>query len=188
MKKEEILELLYDLPFVLFWPDNWDDIGFTEREIWVNSNGYGHIMCDEPTGHWEGEGLDTHVWQIIRNKLETKTLKKQDIQGTMLENLLEGLNYDIEYFEDDCQSLNEVLGGLLKLEKGPCGYIYALDTSEGALFFDSEFSFKKKYERDEANELWEDMDEKLLSTWIERLVKEQEPELQNWVRRNNLKI
>lgn len=51
-----MFEILNDLPFTLIWPGSWDDVGFTEREIWVNNKEYGYIMCDEPTARWEGQG------------------------------------------------------------------------------------------------------------------------------------
>lgn len=43
MKRKAMLALLADLPFAMIWPDSWEDIGFTEREIWVNGKGYGYI-------------------------------------------------------------------------------------------------------------------------------------------------
>jgi hypothetical protein len=47
-KREEMLEELHELDFRAFWPRAWVDIGFTEREIWVNSEGYGFYCIDEP--------------------------------------------------------------------------------------------------------------------------------------------
>ena len=48
MTREKMLEILGNLPFMYIDPEGgWKDVGFTEREIWINSKGYGYVMCDE---------------------------------------------------------------------------------------------------------------------------------------------
>ena len=50
MTRDEMIQKLASVSFCLIDPSSdWKDIGFTEREIWVNAKGYGYIMCDEPT-------------------------------------------------------------------------------------------------------------------------------------------
>ena len=48
MTREEMLKELHSLDCRIFWPKKWDDIGFTESQIWVNSKGYGYFYSDEP--------------------------------------------------------------------------------------------------------------------------------------------
>lgn len=49
MTTSEMLQQLRRLRYCVLWPGNWKDIGFTERPIWVNNEGYGYYMDDEPS-------------------------------------------------------------------------------------------------------------------------------------------
>lgn len=186
MTREEKIEILHNLPYTLIWPGDWDDVLGTERELWINNFGYGYIMCDEPTAHWEGNGLDEATWLPIQEKIKNRTIEYTDIVGTVLEELLEVLLCD-DYCKEDAENLYEILDGLLELKNGPTGYFYALatDTIE-PLFFDSEAAFKEQFEKDYADEYWEDMDDSLLQTWIDRLIKENDKKLREWSIKNNL--
>lgn len=187
MTRQKMLEVLSDLPFALIWPGSWDDIGFTEREIWVNNKGYGYIMCDEPTDHWEGQGLTVPEWDTIKAKIENESLCYSDIKDTSVEELLFSLGYNKRDFQDDeNESLSELLRGLLLLQNGPCGYLSALQTFDGPLYFDSQSAFREAFERDWVDEKWDEMDEDLLSEWINRLCIEDDGALVEWTLKHGL--
>lgn len=186
MTHEEKLKILNDLPYAIIWPDpSWEDVSSTERQLWVNSEGYGYFLCDEPNPYyWKGEGLDLSKWNDIRNKIEKESLTFEDIKNTALEVLLNKLYAGYDF--DDKEYLNDNLKPLLELKNGACGYIYAMCGDYGPLFFDSEETFKAEYERDWAEEEWEDLDDEILSEWIFRLSKENNPELSEWRKKNLL--
>lgn len=167
MTRKEMLKILGKLEFALIDPGPWKDVGFTEREIWVNSKGYGYLSCDEPIACWDGEGVSEDKWKEIKSLLEADMLTYEDIKGTSLEELIEDLFYG-NYDYDD-QDLNYTLRGLLDLENGATGHLYAMDTIEGPEYFDNEKDFKAAYERDWADCCWEEMDDELLAVWIARL-------------------
>jgi len=186
MTRNEMLNILNNLPYTLIWPGNWDDILGTERELWINNLGYGYIYCDEPTAHWAGElQLDKNKWEDIKTKIEKRVLTFDDIKETGLENLLNGLSYN-EYDFENCADLINDLSNLLFLENGPFGKIYALQTFETVMYFNSESLFKREFEKDWADEYWNDMDDELLKTWINRLKNENNSELQEWKNKYNL--
>lgn len=187
MTRDEMLKILKDLPYVIVWPDSsWNDISGTERELWVNSEGYGYFMCGEPNPtYWKGNGFDESKWNNIKLKIEEKNLTFDDIIGTPLEQLLNTL-YSDYITSNDKNTLNNDLQGLLKLKNGACGYFYAVPDYNGPLFFDNEEDFKKEYERDWAENLWKDMNDESLKTWITRLIDENNPDLNDWIIRNKL--
>ena len=45
MSKDEMLNKLSHLRYCVLWPGDWEDVGFTERPIWVNHKGYGYYSC-----------------------------------------------------------------------------------------------------------------------------------------------
>lgn len=90
MNREKMLNILHTVPFALIDPpSSWKDIGFTEREIWVNAKGYGYMMCDEPTARGNVSGVERDKWQTIRKKLMEKSLTFNDIEETSLIELLD---------------------------------------------------------------------------------------------------
>lgn len=185
MIRDDLLATLQDLPFALIWPGQWDDIGFTEREIWANSNGYGFISCDEPTGHWEGHAMPRNEWQRIKAKLDDGSLTFCDIQGTVIEELLNAVGYDKYSFCDD-EELIDFLYNLPTVSNENCKYFYALQTWDGVSFFDNESEFKRHFERDDADEYWEDMEEEQMKAWLDRLSHEKDPGLIHWSRMHGL--
>jgi hypothetical protein len=171
MNREEKLKRLKDLPYTIIWPDStWTDVGFSERELWINSKGFGYFMCDEPNPvYWKGECLDSIKWSIIKNKIEKGVLTFIDIKETPLVELLNALSFDVYDFENITE-LNKDLNLLLELKNGACGFIYAIQGDSGPVFFDNELEFKKKFERDWADEYWDDMSDEQLDIWISRLL------------------
>lgn len=170
MNRQEMLDRLHNVEFELIDPpSSWKDIGFTEREIWVNSKGYGHIMCDEPTCRGDVLGVDKEKWAIIRNKLKERTLVFEDIEGTSLVELLETISFG-EYCEDDDPC--DYLEGLLELPETQIDYIFFLQTFDGWGFFDSEEVRDKVLERDWCDYEWNELSDEMLVEWIERLTKD----------------
>lgn len=44
MNKKQILKKLSGLHYNLIWPDSaWEDVGFTERPLWINNKGWVYI-------------------------------------------------------------------------------------------------------------------------------------------------
>jgi len=184
MTHEQMLRVLEDVPYVLIWPGNWDDVGFTEREIWVNSKGYGYIMCDEPTQCWEGPGLGAEKWVTVKQKILNGSLTYDDIKNTSIEDLLDAIYLGYGSFDDQDQLCADLTG--LAATDYPMHYFYALETIEETRYFKSKEEFWNAYERDWADEYWDDMDDVLLAEWIRRLRVEEDPLLVEWVRRNSV--
>lgn len=165
--RQEMLDKLHSTEFELIDPlSSWEDIGFTEREIWVNSKGYGYIMCDEPTYRGEALGVEKEKWISIRKKLKDKTLTLEDIEGTSLAELLEEISFG-EHYEDD--ELCDYLEGLLELPETQLDFIFFLQTFDGWEFFDSEEARDNMLERDWCDYEWEELSDEMLAVWIERL-------------------
>lgn len=170
MNRQEMLDILHSVKFELIDPpSSWEDIGFTEREIWVNSQGYGYIMCDEPTYRGDVLGVDKEKWTIIRNKLKERTLAFEDIEGTSLVELLDTISFG-EYCEDD--DLCDYLEGLLELPEAQLDAIFFLQTFDGWEFFDSEEVRDNMLERDGCDYEWDELSDEMLAEWINRLLDE----------------
>lgn len=171
MTRTEMLEKLRAVKFELIDPPSeWKDIGFTEREIWVNSKGYGYIACDEPTWYWEGPGISKEKWAEIREKIENDELFLDDIRGTSLYDLLDDYNYPIkdDNFDFD-YPLPDLLSNILNLPENTLPELYCMDTIEGLQFFDSKEKFTQAYERDWCDYKWDDLEDEMLAKWITRL-------------------
>ena len=168
MKREEMLNILHTVPFALIDPlSSWEDVGFTEREIWVNAKGYGYIMCDEPTARGNVSGIESEKWSTIRKKLMEKSLAFDDIKGTSLVELLEIVSFG-EYCESDDPC--EYLEGLLTFSEKKIGEIYFLQTIDGWMFFESGEELERVLERDWCDYEWDDLSDEILQCWIKRLL------------------
>ena len=171
MTKKEMLKKLSGLRYNLIWPDSsWEEIGFTERPLWINNKGWGYIMCDEPCDFGKIEIFSEDKWKIIREKLQNKKLKLQDIEETSLEELFFNY-YDVDD-EEEYEGLNNVLSGLLSLPDKLGEYIYWADTFDGFDFFNSEVEMYDSLDFRDCYECWENMDNKTLEIWIERISSE----------------
>ena len=171
MTREEMLQKLHFVPFTLIDPAReWEDIGFTERDIWVNSKGYGWISCDEPIAWCEVLCPEFDKWISIREKLSRGELSLEDIEQTELSDLLNEITYGD--FDEDSDEPGDYLGDLLELPAEQFQRIYGMDTVEGWQFFASEESFKKAYERDWCHVTWDELSDEMLAEWIERLADE----------------
>ena len=83
MTRGEMLNILGKLEYALIWPDNWEDVGFTEREIWINSQGYGYIMCDESTDDdYERDWADNY-WSDMDDELLSEWIDRLNEIGAL---------------------------------------------------------------------------------------------------------
>lgn len=171
MTREEMLNILHSISFSLIDPaSDWEDIGFTEREIWVNAKGYGWILCDEPTQWCQVPGLNAKKWSEIKDKISKGYLRYEDIEGTSLVGLLKEITYGefCQDYDDPYEHLEE----LVQIEEKQIDTIFAMDTIEGWRFFTTEEAFKVAYERDWCDTSWDELSDELLACWIERLIDE----------------
>ena len=178
MTKKEMLKKLSGLRYNLIWPDSsWEDVGFTERPIWINNKGWGYISCDEPCDFGEIEAISDDKWKNIREKLQKNKLKLIDLKETSLEQLF--IDY-YEYYdeEDDIDEndgytgLNSKLKSLLSLPNQLGEHIYWADTFDGFDFFISEEEMYKSIDYRDCDQNWKDLDDKMLAVWIERISSE----------------
>lgn len=171
MTRDEMIQKLASVSFCLIDPSSdWKDIGFTEREIWVNAKGYGYIMCDEPTAWCEIEGVPLDKWHDIRNKLSCRNLQVEDIEGTSLLELLDKITYGS--FCKDFDNPSDYLTGLLDLPAEELKCIFGLDTFGGWQFFATKEAFNKACERDWCDCAWNELSDEMLFVWINRLFNE----------------
>ena len=168
MLREEMLNKLHTLDFqYIDPPSDWKDIGFTERPIWVNSKGYGYLSCDDPSdNYWVGKGIEQEKWETIRKKLANGTLQFEDIEDTILKELLDVVSYG-EFYEDADPC--EYLDGLLELPAGHLDQIYCMDSLDGWRYYSTEEEFNKAYGRDEYDYAWDELADDVLACWIDRL-------------------
>ena len=185
MTREEMLSKLRALPFALIDPSSdWEDIGFTERPIWVNSKGYGYIMCDEPCSTYEVEGVSLEKWNTIHSKLTARTLLLEDIEGTSLVELLDEITNNC--FSEGSDALSEVLSGLTALPVDEIDRIYGLETYDGWQFFSTVEAFNNAFERDWCDFAWDELSDTILKEWLDRLSVEKDPNLISWATKHNL--
>ena len=171
MTRIEMLQALSCVPFALIDPSSeWKDIGFTERPIWVNSKGFGYIMCDEPCSTYEIEGVPLEKWKTIQFKLAEGSLRLEDIEGTSLAELFEEITHG--YFDEDKENICAIIGGLAQLPIEQIARIYGIETFDGWQFFSTEEAFKNAYERDWCDYAWDELTDELLAEWIDRLIGE----------------
>ena len=165
MDRAEMLKYLSRIRFAIFFPDNsWEDVGFTEREIWVNSKGYGYIACDEPTAWWKLSGISKETLSFIQETIRSNAVTYRDVEQTSLAELLSDIEYDET--EDD---LNDILKDISSLPTKTYRHIYCMATDDGIRFFSSKRDFDRVYERDWADCCWKDMNDDTLRRWVQRL-------------------
>ena len=135
MTRDEMLKRLSKIDYTEIWPDDdWNDIGYTELQIWLNENGYGYFRHDEQYNCYKLAGIPDPEWGMIREKISEKKLLIDDVQGTSLTNL-----YIIkEYDPDDQYDLNVELKELLNLPKSLGEFFYCAEMSGDYYFYNTE--------------------------------------------------
>ena len=176
-ERKEMINKLGSLHYNLIEPSSsWEEIGFTERPLWINNKGWGYIMCDEPCDFGKIEAFSGDKWIIIREKLKNKKLKFEDIEETDLDDiwLISDCYEDDEEDEDldDYNGLNSMLQGLLSLPEKLGKYIYWAHTDDGIAFFSKKEALYDAIDFRDCYECWENMDNKTLEIWIERISSE----------------
>ena len=172
MNREELLKWLHALSFSYIEPkSDWDDIGFTERPIWVNSKGYGFLACDDPSDAcWIGNGVKQEKWYFIRSKILKRELLYSDIQGTSLVDLLDTMTWFTPYTKFELSdNITEYLQDLLDLPERELQNIYGMADFAGWLFFESEIEYRQKYERNWCDVAWDELEYNELLEWYKRL-------------------
>ena len=170
MTREEILRQLCRLRYCVLWPQNWENIGFTERPIWVNEAGYGYFSDDEPCRFFEIKNLSKDVLISAKTKLANNKLTPEDLKGTALD--------QSAFVWDGFVSEEELARFLGEIKKSPfhnkenffCG-----ESFDGWDFFDTENELIQAFSKNsDYGDLWENMSDEELSVWFTRLFKEEQ--------------
>ena len=132
MTRKEMLNKLQGIGFAFIDPaSDWEDIGFTERVIWVNAAGYGWVACDEPnTFYGKLDPIPDDVLNNIKERLRDGSLVFEDVAGTSLT--------EIPFCTLDDENLFEFLKGVLELPDKLGTEFYCVDTIDGIEFCTSE--------------------------------------------------
>ena len=105
MTRNEMLDILHNTQFEYIDSDGqWEDIGYTERPIWVNSKGYGYVLCDEPIESGECEEIPREKWSSIKRKLNQRALTIADIEDTPLYGIVDDWLFDSLLEEKDTEN------------------------------------------------------------------------------------
>ena len=163
MTRTEIIDKLASLRYCVLWPGGWDDVGFTERPIWVNHEGYGYYFDDEPCDFTIINGLTPAEVSAIKEKLARRELTLDDIRDTPL----------VDFLELGEDSLEDCAPELAKLPDSFEDCIYCGADIDGWSFFSTEEELIQAFSKDSSDYnfgiKWVDMDDALLLTWYNRL-------------------
>lgn len=169
MSKDEMLNKLSHLRYCVLWPGDWEDVGFTERPIWVNHKGYGYYSCDVPCSFMQIENLTDQYINSVRQKLSNGMLTVEDIKGSPLGN--SPFAYDTFVDEEALESFLDdfAVSPISNKETFFCG-----EDMDGWYFFETEEDLIKAFEMDYCDSAWDEMDEHELSEWCTRLFEEEQ--------------
>ena len=140
MTRTDLLEKLHSIDCSFFLPGNWDDVGYTEQQMWVNSKGYGCYTCDHPNIVYKAKSIPFEKWKEIRSAVKNGILTEEKIAGTSLA--------EICFFEEDNVFSEEWLKHLLDLPEQLGEYYYCADSLNGPMFFNTEEQFLDYLKRD----------------------------------------
>ena len=166
MKKKDILDKLQRLRFCILWPGNWEDVGFTERPIWINSDGFGYCSCDEPCCFFELHNCTDAFVKQIKEKLSEGELTQDDLKGSPLDVPALDFYYNEEWLES-------FLDEYSKSTAYNCDRVFCGEGFDCWYFFETEEDLIQEFERlhYDCFEAWENMSYSQLSAWNERLFK-----------------
>lgn len=168
MDRNSILNLFSKLRYCVLWPGTWNDIGFTERPIWVCREGYGYFFDDEPCSFATIRGVTQAQVKELKEKLARGLLTVSDIEGSPFGSL--NLFCDSEYFS---ARLEDFAG----LPDSFSDCIYCAEGVDGWAFFNSEAALVDAIAKDGKDfnfgAKWVDMDDECLKVWYKRLFIEQ---------------
>lgn len=167
MTRERILTILSRLRYCVLWPGDWKDIGFTERPIWVNHEGFGWYFDDEPCFFSVIEGVSIEYVKELKEKIKDGRFTREDIKETPFAEVF----LEKYYMEDN--SLEEFVKLLDSLPSSFTEEIYCgEDINAGCLFYASEEELIQNFAKDSSGNFgdrWTDMEDTLLQEWYRRL-------------------
>lgn len=168
MDRNSMLSIFAKLRYCVLWPGNWEDIGFTERPIWICREGYGYFFDDEPCSFTTIEGVTQAQVKELKEKLARGLLTAADIKGSPFES--------INQF-DDSDYFSARLEDFAGLPDSFSDCIYCGEDIDGWTFFNSEAALVDAFAKDSKHysfgERWVDIDDEHLIAWYERLFVEQ---------------
>ncbi len=169
MSRDEMIGKLSRLRYCVLWPGDWEDVGFTERPIWVNKNGYGYYSCDEPCTFKQIENLTDEFICTVRQRLSDGVLTVEDLKGSPLDS--SPFVYDTFVDEESLMSFLDDLASSLITDKRA---LFCGEDMEGWSFFETEEDLIKAFEIDYCDRSWDEMDVEELSEWCSRLFEEEQ--------------
>lgn len=163
MNRREMIQKLNQLQYATLWPEySWMDIGFTEREIWINKSGYGYFACDEPNNNYKVKISPTEVWIVIMEKAKEGILSKDDLKDTTFSQTIFYSDYDWQFYKKQLENI------LLVLPKN-AEYFYCGETINGIEFFSNENDFYQYFKHEDVDTNWGELKTEMLGIWIKRL-------------------
>lgn len=169
MTREKMLEKLHRLRYCVLWPGNWEDIGFTERPIWINSDGYGYYSDDEPCRFLELQNLTDDFVKQVSERLSSGKFTLEDIKGSPLD------APSLEPYIDDEEWLASFLNEYTKSNLHNEKRVFCGEDFEGWSFFKTEEDLIQAFAKDyDYGAFWDEMDEDKLSKWYTRLFEEEQ--------------
>ncbi len=170
MTKDNMLAILNGISFRQIWPESsWDDIGFTEGKIWVNSNGFGYYTEDEPTRVFHINLSGFGKWPEVMKQIRTGNLDSEIFTGSPIEALWLELG-DVEF-------ISAFLDFLVRSFENKTDF-YCAETFDGPVFFNALEELIRWEDDREVDTRWLELDENVLKQWVERL---QETNLEDWI-------
>ena len=163
MRRNEILAKFKTLRFCVFWPKNWDDIGFTEHPIWVNSLGFGYYSDDEPCNFAVIKNISDRNIRDLKQKIIAHEISIEDLKSTPFS--------AIDTYADD-DYMEGVMQDFLLLPDHVNGCVYCGEDFDGWRFFTSEEELTEAFDKiDDFNggEAWKDMNDEALIRWHDRI-------------------
>lgn len=163
MRRNEILAKLRSLRFCVFWPENWDDIVFTERPIWINSLGFGYYSDDEPCNYVVIKNISNRDIRDLKHKINSHEISIEEIKHTPFS--------AVNTYADDAY-LKDVIQDFLSLPDNVNSCVYCGEDFDGWHFFSSEEELIEAFDKKDnfgGGESWEEMNDEMLSLWYDRI-------------------
>lgn len=163
MKRSEMITQLKALRFSVLWPENWKDIGFTERPIWINAHGFGYYSDDEPCNFVIIEGITDKDIADLKRKIHEGNVSINEIKSSPFG--------AVNVFDDD-EYMEEIVNDFLFLPDHVDQNVFCGNTFDGWCFFSSEEELIDAFDKGDkfwGGEAWENMNDEELSRWYERV-------------------
>ena len=172
MTRNAILLELKKLRFCVFWPENWDDVEFTERPMWINSFGYGYIACDEPCDFGIINNISDDIVHSFKESILNNTLTYDEFRKSPFVFSPYFITNEIEFKSNIKEYLN--------IPDHVNNSIFCGVTESDWLFFNSEEELILAFDKQNDSGgcyTWEELDDELLNTWYDRIFIKEELDL-----------